>query len=158
MCNRHYLDRLPRVVPERLEGHRKSERVAPRGPLGPARLSQVRVGCQLAQLQLYLGPVGPRREPQGGIETEVAVTRLLRTAGEEDLELDRTRPTRGEQVESQVEISVVMPEPDAPHRPSRRMHGTEERADINITAGLPLLLIHYAVELGRDLAVRPLRG
>ena len=118
----------------------------------------MRVGRQLAQLQLHLGPAGFRREPEGRIETEVAATGLLRTAGEENLELDRTRPACGKQVESQVEIAVVMPEPDAPHRPGGGMHGTEERADIDITTSLPLLLVHDAVEFGRDLAVRPLRG
>ena len=156
--DRHHFDRLAGIVPERVEGHGKGDCLTTAGTTGPARLPRGRTRRHRAQLQLEVPPAGPRRQAECGIETEVALAALRRTAGKEDLELDRSRPIGREQIESQVEVAVVVTEPDPPHGPLRGVHRAEERADVDVAASLPLLLIHLAVEPGCDLAMGPLRG
>ena len=63
-----------------------------------------------------------------------------------------------EQVEAQIEVAIVMPEPDPAERAARRVHGAEEGGDVDVAAGLPFAVIEDAIQLRRDLALWPLRS
>src|SRR5439155_21560588 len=167
--HRHHFQGLARVVAERIERHRERQRL----PAGGARRPPWRTraaGGHLAKFQLEVSPFRAGGQAEGWIESKFRRAGKARpgTAGgrhsaagstrEEHLELDRPwRPPIPEQVEAQIEVAVVVTEPDPAYGASRRMHGAKESGDIDVATGAPLLVVHDAIELGRDLADGTLR-
>src|SRR5438445_3792237 len=134
MGERHHVEGITGVVAESMEGHRERDRVGDPGATGPARRPAAR--RHVVKLELDVALPSLHRQSEGRLETEIGGggTARRRTPGKEHLQLHRGRRLAVEEVEAQIEVAVVMAEPDPAHRTAGWMHGAEERRHVDIAA------------------------